>query len=203
MSVTQSLPDKADLLRARVNVAYSAAASNPGQKHPFPIGRKLAEDLGYPAEVLDNVPQLSVEVFAGVSNVSLFADLPVGATVLDLGCGAGMDSIVAARRVGPAGRVIGVDFSETMLARARAAKTLANLPRLDFQRSDAEYLRMPSESVDVALVNGIFNLNPNRKEILSELVRVLRPDGRAYVAELILVNPLPEGDRASDSNWFA
>jgi len=203
MSAPQLLPERADLLRARVNVAYSAAASSPEQKHPFPIGRKLAEDLGYPAEVLDNVPRLSVEAFAGVSTVSLFADLSVGATVLDLGCGAGLDSIVAARRVGPAGQVIGVDFSEAMLARARAAKELANLPHLDFQYGNAEHLPLPSEAIDVALVNGIFNLNPKRNEILSELVRVLRPRGRAYVAELILTNPLPEGDRTSESNWFA
>ncbi len=203
MSLPQPLLEKAELLRARVNVAYSAAATYPEQKHPFPIGRELAEGLGYPVEVLDNVPQLSVEAFAGVSKVSLFADLPVGATVLDLGCGAGMDSIIAARRVGPAGRVIGVDFSEAMLVRACAAKELANLPQLDFQHSDAEYLPLPSETMDVALVNGIFNLNPRRKEILSELVRVLRPHGRAYVAELILTNPLPEGDRTSESNWFA
>jgi arsenite methyltransferase len=203
MSATQPFLEKTDLLRARVNVAYSAAASDPGQKHPFPIGRKLAEDLGYPPEVLDNVPQPSLDAFAGVSNASLFADLRPGAAVLDLGCGAGMDSIIAARRVGPSGRIIGVDFSQTMLARARASKELSNLPQLDFQHGDAEHLPLPSESMDVVLVNGIFNLNPKRKEILSELVRVLRPQGSAYVAELILANPLPERDRASESNWFA
>jgi arsenite methyltransferase len=203
MNDPQSLLEKADLLRARVNIAYSAAANSPEQKHPFPVGRKLAEDLGYPPEVLDNLPQFSVEAFAGVSNVSLFADLPPGATVLDLGCGAGMDSFVAAWRVGPAGRVIGVDFSDAMVARARAAKKLANLPRLDFQQGDAERLSLPDEAVDVVLVNGIFNLNPKRKKILSEILRVLRPQGHAYVAELILTRPLPEGDGASESNWFA
>ena len=203
MSATQPLLAKADLLRAKVNGAYSTAATRPEEKHPFPMGRELAENLGYPSEVLDNVPQASVEAFAGVSNVSLFADLPVGATVLDLGCGAGMDSIIAARRVGPTGRVIGIDFSEAMLGRARAAKDLVNLPHLQFQRGDAEDLPLAGESVDVALVNGIFNLNPKRKEILSELVRVLRPHGRAYVAELILARALPEGDRANESNWFA
>jgi arsenite methyltransferase len=203
MSVSQPILAKADLLRAKVNGAYSAAATRPEQKHPFPIGRELAENLEYPSEVLDNVPYPSVEAFAGVSNVSLFAELPVGATVLDLGCGAGMDSIIAARRVGPTGRVTGIDFSEAMLARARAAKELVNLPYLQFQQGDAEYLPMADESIDVALVNGIFNLNPKRKEVFSELVRVLRPQGRAYVAELILTRPLPEGDHASESNWFA
>jgi ubiquinone/menaquinone biosynthesis C-methylase UbiE len=144
-----------------------------------------------------------VEAFAGVSNVSLFADLPVGAAVLDLGCGAGMDSIIAARRVGPAGRVIGIDFSESMLVRARAAKEVVNLPHLQFQQGDAECLLLADESIDVALVNGIFNLNPKRNEIFSELARVLRPHGRAYVAELILAGPPPEGNHASESNWFA
>lgn len=203
MSISQPILAKADLLRAKVNGAYSAAATRPEQKHPFPIGRELAENLEYPSEVLDDVPYPSVEAFAGVSNVSLFAELPVGATVLDLGCGAGMDSIIAARRVGPTGRVTGIDFSEAMLTRARAAKELANLPYLQFQQGNAEYLPLADESIDVALVNGIFNLNPKRKEVFSELVRVLRPQGRAYVAELILTRPLPEGDHASESNWFA
>lgn len=203
MSASQPLLAKADLLRDKVNEAYSAAATRPEQKHPFPIGRALAENLGYPSEVLDALPQPSLEAFAGVSNVSLLADVPPDATVLDLGCGAGMDSIIAARRVGPTGRVIGIDFSEPMLVRARAAKELANLPQLQFQQGDAEYLPLPNESIDVVLVNGIFNLNPKRKTIFSELVRVLRPRGRAYVAELILTRPLPESDHASESNWFA
>lgn len=203
MSASQQSLATADLLRARVNGAYSAAASRPEQKHPFPIGRELAENLGYPSEVLDDLPRSSVEAFAGVSNVSLFADLPVGAAVLDLGCGAGMDSIIAARRVGPAGRVIGIDFSESMLVRARAAKEVVNLPNLQFQQGDAECLPLADESIDVALVNGIFNLNPKRNEIFSELARVLRPHGRAYVAELILAGPPPEGNHASESNWFA
>jgi len=203
MTASQPLLATADLLRDKVNAAYSAAATRPEQTHPFPIGRKLAENLEYPSEVLDDVPQSSVEAFAGVSNVSLFAEFPAGATVLDLGCGAGMDSIIAARRVGSTGRVIGIDFSEAMLVRARAAKEMVNLPHLQFQRGDAERLPLADESIDVAMVNGIFNLNPKRQAIFSELARVLRPHGRAYVAELILAAPLPEGDQASESNWFA
>lgn len=203
MSVQHLLAEKADLLRAQVNVAYSAAATTPEQKHPFPIGRRLAEDLGYPATLLDCMPKISVEAFAGVSKVSLFADLPLGATVLDLGCGAGLDSIIAAERVGMGGRVIGVDFSEAMLARARAAQKTAGLTNLEFQHSEAEHLFLRGGSIDVALVNGIFNLNPRRREIFSELARVLRPGGRAYVAELVLVRPLPDSDRTMESNWFA
>jgi SAM-dependent methyltransferase len=203
MSASQPLLAKADLLRAKVGEAYSAAATRPEEKHPFPVGRKLAEDLGYPSYVLDSVPQIAVEAFAGVSDVSLFAELATGATFLDLGCGAGLDSIIAARRVGPGGCVIGIDFNEPMLARGRAAKEQVNLSHLEFRQGDAEHLPIADESVDVVLVNGIFNLNPRRSEILSELVRVLRRDGRAYVAELILSKPLAEAESASESNWFA
>ncbi len=192
-----------DTLRAKVNVAYSAVADRPQQKHPFPTGRKLAEDLGYPPELLDTVPPLSVEAFAGVSNVSMFADLPPGITVLDLGCGAGMDSIIAARRVGSTGQVKGMDFSQSMVDRAQTAKRLANLSQLEFCRADAECLPLPNNTVDAALVNGIFNLNPNRRQIFSELFRVLRPGGRAYIAELILAMPLPVKDQVNESNWFA
>jgi SAM-dependent methyltransferase len=203
MSLSQLSPHESDLLRAKVNVAYSTIASAPHEKHPFPVGRKLAEDLGYPAEVLDGLPQISIEAFAGVSRVSLFAELLPGAIVLDLGCGAGMESIIAAERVGRAGRVIGVDFSKAMLARAQAAKEMLNLAQLEFYHADAEHLPLPSGAVDVALVNGIFNLNPQREQIFSELARVLRPGGRVYAAELILAHPLPESERSGESNWFA
>lgn len=192
-----------DLLRLKVIEAYSAVAMAPTGKHPLPVGRRLAEDLGYPPELLETLPGTSVDAFAGVSNVSLFAQLPPGASVLDLGCGAGLDSIIAARRVGPTGRVIGIDFSETMLDRARAAKHLPNLSNLEFHFGDAEHLPLTDSSMDAATVNGIFNLNPKRSEIFSELARVLRPGGFVWAAELILTGPLPESDRANQENWFA
>ena len=195
--------EQADLLRVKVNEAYSAIASMPADKHPLPVGRKLAEDLGYPPELLDSLPQVSVDAFAGVSNVALFAQLLPGATVLDLGCGAGMDAIIAARRVGSTGQVIGIDFSETMLERAARAKQSQNLPHLSFRRGDAEELPLGDASIDAAIVNGIFNLNPKRRNIFSELARVLRPGGSAWVAELVLAKPLPESDLANKDNWFA
>src|SRR5947209_12691444 len=129
--------EQADLLRLKVNEAYSAIASRPAAKHPLPVGRKLAEDLGYPPKLLDTLPDASVDAFAGVSNVSLFAELLPGTVVLDLGCGAGMDTIIAARRVGPAGNVIGIDFSENMLQRARSGKQSQELGNIEFRRAEA------------------------------------------------------------------
>src|SRR5262245_6999368 len=97
--------NKAARLREGVHHAYSAAAENPQAGHPFPVGREFAESVGYPAEVLADIPGAAVEAFAGVSNVAIFAEIPQDVTVLDLGCGAGLDTLLAARRVGPAGRM--------------------------------------------------------------------------------------------------
>ncbi len=193
----------AQRLREGVWQAYSEAAANPQAGHPFPLGRSFAESLGYPVDVLAALPPVAIEAFTGVSNVSVFADLPVGAKVLDLGCGAGLDSLIAARKVGPTGRVIGLDFSETMLARARQAAAEAGLDHVEFHRADAETLFLDDVVLDVALVNGIFNLNPARDCILAELARVIRPGGVVYAAEIILREPLPPETQASETDWFA
>lgn len=189
-------------IRAGVQRAYSAAAENPQAEHPFPVGRSFAESLGYSPDVLATIPA-AVDAFAGVSNVAVFAEIPPGATVLDLGCGAGLDSLIAARRVGPTGKIIGIDFSEAMLVRARQAAAEAGINNVEFRQADAENLSLDDASIDVALVNGIFNLNPARDCIFSELARVVRPDGAIYAAELILREPLPSETQASETNWFA
>ena len=108
--------------REAVRRAYSAAASDPGGEHPFDVGRELALGVGYPASLLDRLPEASVAAFAGVGAVSLEAELGPGDRVLDLGCGGGLDSLIAAERVGPDGQVVGVDFSAEMLGRARRAR---------------------------------------------------------------------------------
>jgi ubiquinone/menaquinone biosynthesis C-methylase UbiE len=166
------------------------------------VGLGFARSLGYPAELLASLPPVCVDAFAGVSNVSIFADIPKGSTVLDLGCGAGMDSIIAARRTGLDGRAIGIDFSEAMLDRAREGQDIVGLANALFCRADAERLPLPDDSIDVALVNGIFNLNPARDVIFRELSRVVRNSGVVYAAELIISRPLPPEEQ-NQSNWFA
>jgi arsenite methyltransferase len=190
-------------LRERVHGAYSAAAEWPKEKHPFPVGRRFAKSLGYPPDLLARLPSVSVEAFSGVSNVSIFADIPVGARVLDLGCGAGLDSLIAAKRVGTKGKVIGLDFSESMLKRAQQALAKSGLRNVEFHQAGAEGLPFEDGSFDVALVNGIFNLNPARDSIFCELSRVLRKDGTVYAAELILREPLPPDYKVTEEDWFA
>jgi len=194
---------EANRLRTGVLAAYSAAADEPQSPHPFPVGRAFAESLGYPPELLDSLPPSAVDAFAGVSNVAVFAEMAPGTAVLDLGCGAGLDSLIAARRVGPTGTVTGIDFSERMLARARAAAREARADNVLFLQVDAERLAGLSASFDVAIVNGIFNLNPAREQIFRALARVLKPGGSAFVAELILKAPLPPEVRSCPANWFA
>jgi arsenite methyltransferase len=203
-SVLQSgMAQRADRLRDHVRETYSAIAESPAGEHVFAVGRALAENLGYPSDLLDSLPARAVEAFAGVSNVSLFADLPEAATVLDLGSGAGMDSLIAARRLGRRGFVVGVDFSPAMLARAHDAAAEAEAGNVHLLQADSEHLPLAAGSIDVALVNGIFNLNPRRARILAELARVLRPGGAVYAAELILRQSLPPEVKASEANWFA
>src|SRR3989442_6518772 len=141
-----------------VRSAYSSAARQPGGAHPFPVGRELAASLGYPPEFLDSIPSVAVEAFAGVSNVAVVAEIPAGARVLDLGCGAGLDALIAAGRVGARGRVLGVDFSEAMLARAHAAVAEAGARNPHVCRAAAGRVPVSGGSVHVPLVHRIFKL---------------------------------------------
>jgi arsenite methyltransferase len=189
-------------IRAGVHDAYSAAGERPSDSHPFPVGRSFAESVGYSAEWLSSLPDDCVDRFAGVSNISLVAEMAEGATVLDLGCGAGLDSLIASRRIGPAGRVAAVDFSQAMLEHARRGAREAAAENVIFCRADAERLPLPDASVDLALVNGIFNLNPARECIFHELARVVRRGAAVYSAELILSAALPP-EQQNTANWFA
>lgn len=190
-------------IRERVRAAYSAAAIAPHGEHPFPVGRAFAESLGYPAGLLRTVPAAAVESFTGVSNVALLAELQRGDIVLDLGCGAGLDTLIAARRVGRSGKVIGIDFSEAMLARARAAAAELAIRNVAFCNASAERLPLKRGAVDVATVNGIFNLNPERRAIFEELARVIRPGGSVYAAELVLKEAFAPEPLLTEDAWFA
>ncbi len=191
------------ILRSGVLATYSAAATDPAAKHAFPVGRAFALSVGYPEELIDRLPAEASVSFAGVSNISLRAPVREGSVVLDLGCGAGLDSIIAAERTGAHGRVLGVDFSGQMLDRARTAAGRAGALNLTFVHASGEALPVANESVDVALVNGIFNLNPFRQAIFHELARVLKPEGQVFGAELILNAPLPQPLETGSANWFS
>ncbi len=197
------LADNEQELIDAVRRAYSAAAERPKGKHSFPVGKGFAKSLGYPKKLLARLPSVSVDGFAGVSNVAAFAEIPAGSRVLDLGCGAGLDSLIAAEKAGPDGRVIGIDFSSAMLKRARRAAEEAGIMNAAFLQAEGGSLPIEDGSIDVALVNGLFNLNPKRAVIFSELARVVRQGGAVYAAELILKGPIPPCDHITEADWLA
>ncbi len=190
-------------IRNKVREAYSAAAKAPGGRHAFPVGRAFAESLGYPEDRLAHIDAQAVDAFTGVSNVAVFADIPSSAALLDVGCGAGLDALIAAQRTGAGGHVLGVDFSLSMLNRAIAAARAQDAGNAAFCQADAERLPVATGSIDIALVNGIFNLNPARKEIFGELARVLRQGGKVYAAELVLRAPQGRDEQIKAADWFA
>lgn len=189
-------------LREKVREAYSSAAEEPGGKHPFPVGRQFAESIGYPADILDKLPAVTVDSFTGVSNVSIFASIPEGVTVLDLGCGAGLDTLIASQKSGPNGKVIGIDFSKAMIIRAQKGAYECGCKNVSLHVSDAEQIPLPDASVDIVLVNGIFNLSPFREKIFLELARIIHDGGSVYASELILKEPVESSTMCSLDNWF-
>jgi SAM-dependent methyltransferase len=188
------------VLRSEIQKTYAAVSQEPGRDFIFPTGRAWAEDLGYPDE-LANVPELAVESFAGVANPWTMGRLDEGERLLDVGCGAGTDSLIASQMVGTNGRVTGVDMTPEMLAKARAAATEMGVRNLDLVKADAERLPFPAESFDVVISNGVIDLIPDKDAVFSELFRVLTPGGRMQIADVTIQNPVSEEGRRNIDLW--
>lgn len=186
-------------LHELVRQTYSRIGESPQAGAPFPTGRILAEALGYHTPLLDTLPTVSVEAFCGVANLWAWVPLADHHQVLDLGCGAGLDTILAAWR---SDKVWAVDFSQTMLKRNRQAVAEAGLQhKVAHLRAEAQKLPLSDESVDIALVNGLFNLNPFREQVFRELARVLKPGGSVFAAEIVLQEDALT--RTDSIDWFS
>lgn len=177
----------AESIFLQVRQRFSALATDPASESRFEIGRPSALKLGYETSVLDALPQAAVERFAGVGNPLSLAPLDKGMTVLDLGCGSGVDTMIAARAVGRDGKVIGVDMTEAMVERARQACEESGLANIEIKQGVANRLDVDDETVDVVISNGVVNLCPDKGQVLSELHRVLRQGGHLQMADMSLV----------------
>jgi ubiquinone/menaquinone biosynthesis C-methylase UbiE len=157
--------------------------------------------LGYDRDALAALPPDTTAAFAGVANPQRIAPLPRGATVLDIGCGAGMDLLLAATAVGPEGRAIGVDMTEAMAERARDGARTAGLGNVDVRIGDAMELPVASESVDVVMSNGVLNLTSDKRRAFGEVLRVLKPGGAFLYGDIIVAGELPESVRRNVDLW--
>src|SRR5919198_2752159 len=188
------------LLKSEIKKTYASVSEQPEQDFIFPTGRPWAQDLGYPAELAD-VPETAVESFAGVANPWVLGRLTPGERVLDLGSGAGTDSLVAAQMVGPEGHVTGIDMTPEMLAKARAAATEMGATNVEFIKGEVEALPFAAASFDVVISNGVIDLIPDKEAVFAEINRVLHPGGRIQLADVTIQNPVSEEGRRKIDFW--
>jgi SAM-dependent methyltransferase len=188
------------LLKSEIKKTYASVSQEPEKDFVFPTGRAWAQDLGYPPE-LAQVPETAVESFAGVANPFSLGRLAPGERVLDLGSGAGTDSLVAAFMVGAKGSVTGIDMTPEMLAKARTAAGEAGLQNVSFVEAEAERLPFADESFEVLISNGVIDLIPDKDAVFAEIYRVLRPGGRIQVADVTIQRPVSEEGKRNIDLW--
>ena len=172
------------VLKDEIFRMYEEVAENPDAEFHFYHGREAAEMFGYEPEWLDRAPEGSVDSFAGVGNPHERADYREGETVLDLGSGAGLDAVIASWAVGPEGEVIGVDLNPAMCRKAEAHAETAG-GSLDCREGRMEEIPLPDESVDLVISNGVINLSFQKRRVMEEIVRVLRPGGRVSITDIV------------------
>jgi SAM-dependent methyltransferase len=189
-------------LKSEVRATYAKVAENPHGEFHFHRGPEYAARLlGYDLAELNSLPPLATAPFAGVGNPFMMDALPSGGTVVDIGSGAGMDCLLAARRVGATGRVVGIDMTDAMLARARRGAAEAKLPQARFEKADMTELPLDSGTVDVVISNGVINLAPEKQKVFNELFRVVKPGGRLQFADIIIGTELSEDARNNIDLW--
>jgi arsenite methyltransferase len=190
------------VLRSEISTIYGRVASEPAGEFHFHRGPAYAaEFLGYDAAELSGLPPDCTASFAGIGNPLAIAPIHAGDTVLDIGCGAGMDLLLAARRAGPGGHAIGVDMTDALIERARKSADESGLRQVEIRKGDATFLPVPDDSIDVIISNGVLNLVPEKERGFAEIVRVLTPGGRLHLADIALDAELPEDARRNIDLW--
>ena len=188
-------------LRDAISCEYQAVANEPKKGFHFHTGRPLARILGYDDNWLEGIPEPCIESFAGTGNPFSLGEIKPGEHVVDIGCGAGIDSLIAAKKTGPSGAVMGVDMTAAMLDKAQAAAAEAGISNADFRLGHAEDLPVDDGWADVIISNGVLNLTPSKAVTLREMARVLKPEGRLQIGDILVQKPVPEGAKREIDLW--
>jgi len=189
------------VIKGEVLRMYQEVAEHPEGEFHFYHGRRAAEMFGYATDWLDRAPGGAVASFAGVGNPHLRSRLQPGEMVLDLGSGAGLDSIIAAWQVGPAGRVSGVDLNPEMRAKAQAHAREAGLANVEFRDGRMEDIPVPDQAIDVVISNGVINLSFRKRHVIGELFRVLGAGGRIAITDIVSAKPLSQSIVSDPKLW--
>jgi SAM-dependent methyltransferase len=199
--VIQDLDLNLDALRTAIREEYEMVALAPQQGFHFLTGRPLTRMLGYRDTWLEGIPETSIASFAGTGNPFSIAEIHAGERVVDVGCGAGTDSLIAAKMVSPTGKVIGVDMTPAMLAKARRSATEAQLSNVEFLEGYSESLPVPDGWADVIVSNGVLNLMPDKVLALKEMARVLKPGGRLQIGDILVQKAVPISAKRKIDLW--
>jgi arsenite methyltransferase len=195
------LSNQREVIFGAVRRMYTDVATAPERGFHFPTGRHACELVGYPPDQLDVVPPAALESFAGVGYPFAAGVIRPGDVVLDIGSGSGTDAFLAARLVGPGGRVIGLDITEAMREKLRANAAKAAVTNLEVLAGNAEEIPLPGETVDVVTTNGVLNLVPDKLRAIREIARVLKPGGRLQLADIVVRTLPSEACRAHPELW--
>jgi arsenite methyltransferase len=189
-------------IQESIRQKYSKVATSPDGHFRYPTGLAALETLDYPREMIRDLSRNILFSYCGVGNPFKLGTINSGETILDIGCGAGVDTLIAAIMVGSEGKVVGIDMSPEMIEQATENLMKTDIKNVIFQEASAEELPFSDQSFGVVISNGVFNLIPDKMKALAEVFRVLKPRGRLMIADQILTGQLPEDTKARIESWF-
>ena len=199
---TQITQDDLATIEAGIRNKYSKVADNPEGLFKYPTGRSGIEGQKYDPELVSALPEAVISSYCGVGNPFSLGSINKGDVVLDIGCGAGVDTIIAAMMAGPTGKVVGIDIVPEMLQRAESNLGMTDLQNVTFRRASGEDLPFADAEFDVVISNGVINLIPDKAALLKEVMRVLRPGGRLMLADQVAIGSVQKDMKARIANWF-
>jgi len=193
--------DQLTRITAGIREKYSRVAVSPEGSFRYPTGRQALERLGYDMKLVNMLPEEVVASYCGVGNPFSLGPIGEGDGVLDIGCGGGVDTLIAAMKVGPGGKAVGLEYVPEMLDRARQNLSRSGLTNVTFEEGSGEALPFPDKSFDAVISNGVFNLIPDKRKAVQEAFRVLRPGGEFVVADQVLIGKQPADTTSMVDTW--